>query len=110
MRDLPGASISTSWGCRPPRPPAQLESFLNDRGPDKRARLIDALLADSQPYAEHWISWWNDLLRNDQGGEYAGERKSITDWLLGALAHNLPYDKMVGALVNRAESSRSEER
>jgi hypothetical protein len=82
MRDSPGASISTCGDCRHA---AQLEAFLDDRDPDKRARLIDALLADAQPYAEHWISWWNDLLRNDQGSKYAGERKSITDWLLGAL-------------------------
>ena len=71
------------WGLPPT--PEQLEAFLHDRRTDKRARLIDALLADSKPYAENWISWWNDLLRNDPGSNYAGERKSITDWLLGAL-------------------------
>ena len=86
------------WGL--PATPAQLEAFLHDRDPAKRARLIDALLADAQPYAEHWISWWNDLLRNDPGSNYAGERKSITTWLLGALQQNLPYDKMIAALVN----------
>jgi len=91
------------WGLPPT--PAQLEAFLRDRGPGKRARLIDALLADSRPYAEHWISWWNDLLRNDQGSEYAGERKSITDWLLSALEHNAPYDKMIAALVNPVEKA-----
>ena len=91
------------WGL-PPTPP-QLEAFADNRDPDKRARLIDMLLGDAQPYAEQWISWWNDLLRNDQGGEYAGERKSITDWLLGALARNLPYDKMIAALVNPVETS-----
>jgi Protein of unknown function (DUF1549)/Protein of unknown function (DUF1553)/Planctomycete cytochrome C len=91
------------WGLPPT--PAQLETFLHDQSPDKRARLIDALLADAQPYAEHWISWWNDLLRNDQGGQYAGERKSITDWLLGALEHNVPYDKMIAALVNPVEKT-----
>jgi hypothetical protein len=95
------------WGLPPT--PAQLEAFLNDRDRDpsqgKRARLIDALLADAQPYAENWISWWNDVLRNDLGSNYAGERKSITDWLLGALEHNLPYDKMIAALVNPVEKS-----
>ena len=88
-----------------PPTPAQLEAFLNDRATGKRERLIDTLLADSKPYAEHWISWWNDLLRNDQGGEYAGERKSITGWLLAALERNLPYDKMIAALVNPVEKS-----
>jgi hypothetical protein len=95
------------WGLPPT--PAQLEAFLHDhshrRSPAKRARLIDALLADSTPYAEHWISWWNDVLRNDLGSNYAGERKSITGWLLGALEHNLPYDKMIAALVNPVEKS-----
>jgi hypothetical protein len=91
------------WGLPPS--PEQLEAFLRDPNPDKRARLIDALLADSQPYAENWISWWNDLLRNDLGSNYAGERKAITDWLLGALQQNLPYDKMIAALVNPVDKT-----
>lgn len=91
------------WGLPPT--PKQLDAFLHDRGAAKRARLIDALLADPQPYAEHWISWWNDVLRNDQGGEYAGDRKSITEWLLRALQQNLSYDKMIAALVNPVENS-----
>lgn len=86
------------WGLPPT--PAQLAAFLHDTSPDKRTRLIDALLADSEPYAENWVSWWDDLLRNDPGSNYAGERKSITDWLFGALEHNLPYDQMISALVN----------
>jgi hypothetical protein len=90
------------WGLPPTLD--QLEAFLHD-GPGKRERLIDALLADSQPYAEHWISWWDDLLRNDPGSNYAGERKSITAWLLGALEQNLPYDKMIAALVNPVAKS-----
>jgi hypothetical protein len=91
------------WGLPPT--PAQLEIFLQDPDPGKRARLVDALLADSRLYAENWISWWNDLLRNDQGSEYAGDHKSIGDWLLAALEHDLPYDKMIAALVNPVERS-----
>ena len=52
--------------------------------PDKRAALVARLLADNQKYAEHWISFWNDLLRNEDGVTYFSEtagRKSITDWL-----------------------------
>ena len=91
------------WGLPPT--PAQLAAFLRDKTPDKRTRLIDTLLADSQFYAGNWISWWNDLLRNDLGGDYAGERKSITAWLHGALAENLPYDRMIAALVNPVEKT-----
>ena len=41
-----------------------------------------------EDYAIHWIAFWNDLLRNDEGVTYYSEtagRKSITDWLLAAL-------------------------
>ena len=91
------------WGVPPS--PEQLEAFLRDKQAGKRARLIDTLLNDSDAYAENWISWWNDLLRNDLGVEYAGQRKSITGWLLGALRQNLAYDKMIGALVNPVEKT-----
>ncbi len=86
------------WGL----PPTvnQLNRFLNDRDPHKREHLVDALLADREMYAQNWISWWNDLLRNDTGVNYAGERKSITPWLLNALEENIPYDRMIDALVN----------
>ena len=83
----------------PPSPPA-LQTFLNDDAPDKRTALIDALLEDRTAYAEHWISYWNDLLRNDEGVIYHGGRESITPWLLDALASNKPYDRMVRELLD----------
>ncbi|MFN7996212.1 MAG: PSD1 and planctomycete cytochrome C domain-containing protein [Bryobacteraceae bacterium] len=86
------------WGVPPS--PDQLSAFIRDDRPDKRVRLVDALLANSTLYAGHWISWWNDLLRNDIGVNYQGERESITDWLLRALERNLSYDRMIAELVN----------
>jgi hypothetical protein len=83
-----------------PPSPQQLEAFLRDPSAGKRARLIDSLLGNSTLYAGNWISWWNDLLRNDTGVNYQGERKSITEWLLSALEQNTPYDRMIAALVN----------
>ncbi|HEX2726939.1 MAG TPA: DUF1549 domain-containing protein, partial [Beijerinckiaceae bacterium] len=83
-----------------PPPPEALAAFLASHDKDKRTRLIDRLLAERKPYAEHWISFWNDLLRNDEGVIYHGERKSISTWLLGALEQNVPYDAMVRALLD----------
>jgi cytochrome c553 len=91
------------WGLPPT--PAQLQKFLDDKDPQKRQRLVDSLLANNELYAENWISWWNDLLRNDIGTNYQGERKSITPWLIGALRENMPYDKMVSALVNPVDKN-----
>ena len=80
--------------------PEDLQTFVNDRALGKRRKLVERLLAENQQYAENWITFWNDLLRNDEGVGYAGSRKSITDWLLPALKANLPYDQFVNNLLN----------
>lgn len=88
------------WGLLPT--PETLQAFLADRSSRKRDTLVAHLLEDSGKYAENWISFWNDLLRNEDGVSYFSEtagRKSITDWLLPALDHNLPYDRFVHALL-----------
>src|SRR5262249_53285844 len=72
-----------------------------------RARLVRSLLADNLRYAEHWLSFWNDLLRNDYRGTgyIDGGRKSITDWLFAALSSNLPYDQFVAQLIDPTPKS-----
>jgi len=85
------------WGL-PPTPQQQTD-FAADKRPGKRALLIDALLANRNNYAEHWISFWNDLLHNDEGVVYHGERASITPWLLKSLEDNRPYDEFVRTLL-----------
>jgi hypothetical protein len=81
--------------------PEQLADFLADDRPDKRQRLLDSLLADDVAYAEHWLTFWNDLLRNDYTGTgfITGGRKQITDWLFRTLLENKPYDRLVRELI-----------
>ncbi|QCW99542.1 DUF1549 domain-containing protein [Aggregatimonas sangjinii] len=89
-----------------PKPDA-IAAFVNDTKVNKREQLIDTLLADTQNYTQHWLSFWNDLLRNDYSGTgfITGGRKQITDWLYTSLAENKPYDQMVAELVNPIEGS-----
>ena len=88
-------------------PPEDLETFVADRGEGKRERLVERLLADDRSYAEHWLSFWNDLLRNDYKGTgyIDGGRKQITRWLYSALVTNMPYDQFVAELVNPTPDS-----
>ncbi|MBI4909334.1 MAG: PSD1 domain-containing protein [Acidobacteria bacterium] len=86
------------WGLLPT--PEQLRAFEADKPAGKRARLIDALLANKENYTGHWITFWNDVLRNDDGVVYYGERKSMTPWLKKALAENKPYNRFVSELLN----------
>jgi mono/diheme cytochrome c family protein len=83
-------------------PPSELEAFVADGAADKRERLVARLLENRQAYAEHWLTFWNDLLRNDYKGTgyIDGGRKPITSWLYTALARNLPYDQFVAQLIN----------
>jgi hypothetical protein len=90
-----------AWGLLPT--PEQIQTFLDDPAPAKRDALVRALLADGDRYADHWMSFWNDLLRNEDGVTYFSEqdgRKSITPWLRPALRDNLPYDRFVRALID----------
>lgn len=84
-----------------------IAAFKNDTNPNKREKLIDNLLADTHNYTQHWLSFWNDLLRNDYSGTgfITGGRKQITDWLYKALEENKPYDQIVKELVNPIEGS-----
>ncbi|MDP1563752.1 MAG: DUF1549 domain-containing protein [Pirellulaceae bacterium] len=81
--------------------PEQREAFLSDPNPDKRNLLIDRLLQDEIAYADHWLTFWNDLLRNDYTGTgfITGGRTQITTWLYDALLRNMPYDQMARELI-----------
>lgn len=87
--------------------PQKVSQFINDPNPGKREKLIDELLADDLNYTEHWLSFWNDLLRNDYSGPgfITGGRKQITDWLYLSLENNKPYNLMVRELVNPDEDA-----
>lgn len=87
--------------------PKELEGFVSDRRPNKRALLVARLLEDNRGYAEHWLTFWNDLLRNDYRGTgyIDGGRKQITSWLFSALYTNMPYDQFVAELVNPTKES-----
>ena len=69
---------------------------------DRFERLADQLLARDRDYADHWIVFWNDLLRNDYSGTgyIDGGRKQITGWLHRSLYRNKPYDQFVRELIH----------
>jgi len=66
-----------------------------------RAKAVDALLARNDDYATHWLTAWNDALRNDYAGTgyIDGGRKQITKWLYTALQKDVPFDQFVRELI-----------
>jgi hypothetical protein len=83
-------------------PVAEVDRFVSDADPSKRALLVRRLLDDRTAYAEHWLTFWNDLLRNDYRGTgfIDGGRKQIVKWLYSALLDNKPYDRFVHELIS----------
>ncbi len=81
--------------------PEELEAFLTDSVDEKREKQIEHLLGNDVAYADHWLTTWNDLLRNDYTGTgfITGGRKQITPWLYAALRDNKPYDEFVRELI-----------
>lgn len=85
----------------------EVEAFVADKSPDKRAALVRRLLDDKVAYADHWLTFWNDLLRNDYAGTgfIDGGREQITGWLYDALLKNKPYDQFVRELISPTPES-----
>lgn len=80
--------------------PAAVPEVDPESYPD-RDKLIDAVLQLDQAYAEHWMTFWNDLLRNAYSGTgyIDGGRVQITAWLYRSLLENKPYDRFVKELI-----------
>jgi uncharacterized membrane protein/mono/diheme cytochrome c family protein len=85
-----------------------VDAFINDTHPDKRELLVRRLLARNNDYAQHWLTFWNDALRNDYSGTgyITGGRYDITRWLYNALRDNKPYNSFVKELISPGEQSK----
>ena len=67
---------------------------------NKREKLVDTLLADKQAFVENWMSFWNDLLRNDEQDQHRRPPQA-DDWLAVHVADgNQPIDLMTAELLN----------
>lgn len=87
--------------------PVELAVFLADSAGQKRERFVRTLLDERRAYADHWLTFWNDLLRNDYRGTgyIDGGRKQISKWLYQSLVDNKPYDQFVRELIQPNEDS-----
>jgi hypothetical protein len=82
--------------------PEEVNRFVADAAADKRQSLVEKLLADKQNYAEHWMTFWNDALRNAYRGTgyIDGGRTQISGWLYQSLYDNKPFDQFVRELID----------
>ena len=87
-----------------PPTPEDVDAFIADPAPDDEAyeRRVDAMLASPRA-AEHRATAWLDLARFADTFGYQSDADSFThpwrDWLLDALASNMPYDRFATAMI-----------
>jgi hypothetical protein len=78
---------------------SDVRSFLDDRRPDKRQRLVEQLLS-SPAYATHFSHVWRAAILPEKANQNNfGLDASFEAWLRQRLAANAGYDRMVRELL-----------
>jgi hypothetical protein len=79
---------------------AEARSFLEDKRPDKRARLVDQLLASSS-HVGHMTNVWRALLLPEAGNNFQVrlQQGGFDIWLKKQVAKNAGYDQLARDLL-----------
>lgn len=78
--------------------PEEARKFFADAAKDKRARLVEALLARSE-FADLWAMRWADLLRVDRQALGRPRAQLYYQWIRDSIAANKPFDEFARELV-----------
>lgn len=72
--------------------------FLDSSDPEKRAKLIDELLASPQ-FGKHLGDVWHKYLISPQAGEQRGQTERFASWLAERFNQNAGWDRIVFELL-----------
>jgi len=87
--------------------PDDVLAFVADTTPDKRARLIDALLQRDE-FADYWALKWCDLLRVKAEfpiNLWPNAVQAYHRWIHDAVRDGMPYDQFVRQLLTSSGSN-----
>ncbi len=85
----------------------EASSFILNRDPNKRAKLIDQLLARDE-FADYWAMKWSDLLRVKAEfpiNLWPNAAQEYHRWIRTAIEENRPYDQFVRDLLTASGSN-----
>jgi hypothetical protein len=80
--------------------PADVRAFEADKDPNKRAKLVDALL-ERPEYAYYFATKWADILHVKRHGQPAKAQGTFAfhDWIHDAIAQDMPYDEFARSIL-----------
>lgn len=88
--------------------PTEVRQFLQDAAPDKRARLIDALL-ERPEFVDYWTLQFADLFQNrkERDHDVRGDKgvRSFHAWLRSQVASNRPWNELAAAVLTATGDS-----
>ncbi len=74
--------------------------FVEDTSPDKRAKLVDELMARKKEYAENWTPFWEEALASQVSVGGVATHGNYSDFIYDSFFENKPYDLMVAQLLD----------
>ncbi len=83
----------------------EVENFLADTAPGKRAKLVDQLLARDE-FIDYWAYKWSDLLLVSSKKLRANAMWSFYNWIRASVAENKPWDKFAREIFTGTGSNR----
>jgi len=78
--------------------PVEVEAFIGDKAPGKRARLIDSLL-ERKEYVDYWTNRWSDVLLVSSAKLQSNAMWTFHDWIRASVASNKPWNQFVREVV-----------
>ena len=78
--------------------PEEVASFIGDKSPDKRARLIDQLLQRPE-FSDFWALKWSDVFRSNRKSIQVKGVHGFQNWLRDHLNKNSSMDAIISELL-----------
>ncbi|HTM48397.1 MAG TPA: DUF1549 domain-containing protein [Bryobacteraceae bacterium] len=83
----------------------EVEDFLQDKAPDKRKKLIDALL-ERDEFVDYWAYKWSDLLLVSGKKLRPNAVRSYYNWIRDSVKENKPWDKFAREIFTTSGNTR----
>ncbi|MDQ6666541.1 MAG: DUF1553 domain-containing protein [Acidobacteriota bacterium] len=83
----------------------ETETFLADKSPDKRAKLIDALLQRDE-FVDYWAYKWSDLLLVSTRKLKANAMWTFYNWIRESVKEDKPWDQFAREIFTSSGNTR----
>lgn len=85
----------------------EIQNFLSNKSPDRRAKEVDRLLADPR-WADNWMGYWQDILAENPNilNPTLNNTGPFRWWLYESLLDDKPLDLMVTELIRMQGSQK----